>query len=601
MPPDRAAGRADTAAIAGALALLWAGLAAALLATGGRVSLDHDWLTHLLHHRFARDAWLSGEVPLWSAFVSGGYPIAGHPEFPLSSPTLLPTLLLGERLGIKVAACFFLAVGAGGTAWLARVGAGVGRAGAIAAGAALLSGSWFSWSLTDGNYVELHALVFPAVAAGALAGGRWVALSGALMALVVFDGNVALLSGGLVTAALLLALPADGELRARRLGRLVGAGALALALSAGKLPSLVALLSRDSRGIDDYAEAADVWYGGLDLLSALVALHPPGEWPYPLSRLHLGPLALLLAAAALPLVGRRALPWLGLGGVAAWLAMGPAAPVDLYRLLWHLPLFHSIKHPAKAYDLYLLLGLAVLIGLAVDGLAALAGRRLRRRPGLARWAAAGVAALALAPAYLRLPGLIYRGFPDALPAPEPAAAYYQIQGRDLTRYEGRPLAAEAYPNLLAGVGVIDWKPGVLQVERATPRFWVEPDGSLVPARGYRGEAWFLEGEGEIRSVTPGFSGVEVAARVEGEGAWIGVNQNADIAFSVEGGALKSEAGLLGAEVEGPGEVTLKFQIQGWPTKVGLGVQLLGWLGLLGWAAPGGATPPSRRRSAGWRR
>lgn len=567
--------------LAGAVA--W--LALPVLATGRRLGADHDWLTHHFHHRFARDALLHGILPTWSPWVSGGQPLAGHPEAPFPSPLLLPTLLLGEALGPKLGVVFFAALGALGT-WLLARRAGLHAPGRTGAALAVVLSSWASWCVADGNYVELHWLLFPAVLAGLWRADRAGVLgAGALLALAVFDGNVAVLTMGVGLVVGLLLLP-DGPGRApRRLRplRLLGAGLTAAVLAAGKLPPLLALLRRDARHITDYADAADVYYTASGLLRSLLQLHPDGG-PYPLSRIAVGPLVALLAAAGVGLGGRRALPWLGLGLVGAWLAMGPSAPVDLFGLLWELPLLGSVRHPAKAYDFLVVLSVGLLAGLALDRLTA---RQPRATPLLA---------VAVVPVAVQLPALLSGSFPLApLAETTPRPPFRQLEGLDLPRYSGRPLVAEALPAYLDNAGILDWKPNLLVETAARASARIDATGSLHPVPGHRGEAWL--DHGEVLAVIPRHDGLDVELRTDGSDR-LHLNQDADPCLVSSAGPVTDEDGLARVTLSRP---ATRVELRCRPPGLGLGlaVQLVGWLLLGGWwlrrrrAAPGSERPPSR--------
>lgn len=564
-------------------AVAW--LALPVLATGRRLGADHDWLTHHFHHRFARDALLSGTLPTWSPWVSGGQPLAGHPEAPFPSPLLLPTLLLGEALGPKLGIAIFAALGGLGT-WLLARRAGLHAPGRTGAALVVLLSSWASWCVADGNYVELHWLLFPGMLAGLWGGGRAGVLgAGALLALAVFDGNVAVLTMGVGLVAGLLMLPEGPGRAARHLRplRLLGAGLTAAVLAAGKLPPLLALLRRDARSIVDYSDAADVFYTVDALLRALLQLHPDAG-PYPLSRIAVGPLVALLATAGVGFGGRRALPWLGLGLLGAWLALGPAAPVDLFGLLWELPLLGSVRHPAKAYDFLVVLAVGLLAGLALDRLSA------------SRPRAAGLVALAVLPVAVQLPPLLHASFTVApLAATTPTPPFRQLQGLDLPRYGGRPLAAEALPAYLDNAGILDWKPNVLVETAARPAARIDASGQLHPVPDHRGEAWL--DRGEVLAVTPRHDGLDVELRTEGPDRLL-LNQDADPCLVSNTGTATDQDGLAVVILSKPSS---RVQVRCRPPglRLGLFVQLAGWLALGAWwlrrrrAAPGSARPPSR--------
>ena len=99
---------------------------------------NDDWLMHYAAHGFFRRSVLQhGEFPLWARHFGGGYPIVGHPEFPSFNPLVLSTLLLGERVGLKVNALLVFLAGVAGCFLLARRVLRLDRVGASAAALAL--------------------------------------------------------------------------------------------------------------------------------------------------------------------------------------------------------------------------------------------------------------------------------------------------------------------------------------------------------------------------------------------------------------------------------------------------------------------------------
>ncbi len=590
--------RWPTALTASLLAALVLAVTLPMLATGHAISTDHDWLTHLLHHRFIRDALLQGQLPSWNPWVAGGYPIAGHPEFPFPSPLLLGDLALGEALGLKLGASLFFAAGVVGTWLLARRSLGLGPAGALVAAALLASSSWFVWCVADGNYVELHYLLFPGIVLG-LSGRGWrgLVLAAALWALVVFDGNVALLAMGLGAAVVLPLLPVgDGGWRPRlaRLIRLALSLGLAALMAAGKALPMAALLARDARGLDSYAVAADAFYTPASLLGSLLALEPVGAQPYPLSRIAIAMVALPLVVLGVPWARRRIWPWLVLGLVGTLLAMGPAAPVDLFGLLWRLPLFHSMQHPAKCYDFFIVLPLALAGGAGAQASLAWVRRRWSTAPASLSLVVVGLVLLACLPRVVELASTARATFDTPPLQVERAASFHQLRGDDLPRYGERPLQAEAYPNLLAGTGLLDWKQSMLWSDVAQPRYLVDAQGQRREARDYRGEAWLAEGRGSVGPLRVDARGLRFDVQLDSAAGLVVINQNHDPSFVAAGGRLEDRGGLLALQLDGAGEHQLRLVAHPPGQRLGL---ILGLLAAIGCALLARWDPRWRRLDA----
>ena len=168
---------------------------------------DNDWFTDRVFDVLARDALLEhGQLPLRSHLLGGGFPTLGHPFDGAVSPTLLPTLLLGDVLGVKLVLALLLLLGTWGVWGLARRELGLGEVGAAFAALAFAWAGWLPSMLLVGFYPQCFYLVTPAILRLLWRGDRrGVLLGGALFALPLCQaGNAALAIGWLVALASLL-------------------------------------------------------------------------------------------------------------------------------------------------------------------------------------------------------------------------------------------------------------------------------------------------------------------------------------------------------------------------------------------------------------
>ncbi|MEE2829891.1 MAG: hypothetical protein VX498_11940 [Myxococcota bacterium] len=283
--------------------------------------------------------------------------------------------------------------------------------------------------------------------------------------------------------------------------------------------------------------------------------------------LGLTPLAALLAGfGLLLLVRRRGSAWvfvsvlLFLGVCFGW-----RAPPDLHFLLtWGLPFLESFSQPIKYWNFFVLLGLVLASGVAVEWIAEKTRGGRFHKPALAIL----FATLLWPLAQNRVP--FAETFEFLRPAPE-EESYRQVmtvadsswlgmsleeiqkvsKSLHLRDYE-RPIEATEYYNIRRGVGTVDWYGSlVLEREQAEPAEFLTLAGETLPNPRYRGEAWVEEGEGEVLSSEIGHNRMSARVRLESESLLV-FNQNWLEGFQSAQGEAQEHQGLLALRL-GPGE------------------------------------------------
>jgi len=373
------------------------------------------------------------------------------------------------------------------------------------------------------------------------------------------------------------------------------------------------LAAGDFREITAYPQDYDAWHGSLpDFVHGLLSCVPfPGtyddrgfatapEFGY----LGLGLPLLVLGMAVF--VRPRAVSggvWvmLALAVLFAWLGFGPHAPVDLFRPLWSLPVFHSMRGPVR-YTSFVVAWAACPV--AAAGLQLLARALLRR--SVPRAVVVALAALCLAwPAVqsaCRNGTSFTHRIPLSTPPTEPfvqealrGTHFGQSRGGDQAFDRGNLLK---YANLKVGVGTV-YRPEDLPVEpRAQGRRIYHVDlRQYVENPRYFGEAMCEPGDGTAQVVAAGAGEFEVAVVLQQPGRVI-LNQNwADgwRAWLGEREVTASEwFGLLSVEVDAAGTHTLTFRYRSPGFDLGLaltGITLVGCVAFV----------PLRRRLAPRRR
>ena len=562
------------------------------------MSRNDDWLTFYAMRAMVRVAVVEhGEVPMWAPWVGGGYPIAGHPEFPNLTPFVLPTLIVGEVVGLKVFVSVLCLIGALGMVALTHGTLRMGAAGAAVATCAFTLSGYLPGRVLSGNPTELYLLWFPLMLvlfdrARRGRAVRGVAGLAAILALTFVDGKwapgVLALMLGLWSLTWLVGPDARGwRPRIRPVTLAVAAVAAAMPLAAAKLLPFIDLIARARAVTPDNPSM----YENVNCLN-------PGRlieelaigWPKVKYMLGFVPLGLAgVSAVRRP---RRSWRWLVLTGLAVWLMIGRHAPFDLFRLLWSLPGFHNLSSSHIPFGLFAILGLSVLAGNGAEVL--LAGRSARARAA----AAAVLIALTVAPVAIMAWPRLAAEFqsPPIVAARGSWADFRQVRTRDLPRTgEGeRPLEATAYYRVRHHQGLIDWRGTVLMPEEAPIAAQIirkrAGDERLGPGtrpvgrgdafvaldnREYPGaEGWCLHG-GAV--ALTGLTANTITVHVETAGPdRLVVNQNFHPEWRSSVGEVVDADGLIGVDLPDAGRRTVRLSFHSRPFTVGLIISLAAW-------------------------
>ena len=537
-----------------------------------------DWYKECTFNRLAREAILRDhQFALRTPYLGGGYPVVAYPEDSSLSPFFIATLLLGENGGLKLTLFIKLLVGGLGMYYLLRGSLGCLPGPAAFGSLAFGLAHWFHSKIGYGWLQRLDYYLIPLMMAlflDAVRGRRSVVLPSLVLA-------VALIHGKYVIPMSLLFLCLWGVpevVRLRRgeivlrfafLQKLLLVVCLGCLLSMVKILPMLELLHENSRRAT-YADIVQAGQSALmqcydppALASALVRPEPPLRAGIGLGWLPVG-LALLAAVLRPRATGR----WTLLLVLFAWLCMGYRAPLDLWRLLWHLPVFGSIDKPAATANFFILMPVCVLT-------ASVFGGTPRSRAG---WAAYGSYLCAGAVAVSLLLGTAYRtnaaNFTETLDLKVRRGPFLQAEGN------GR---WDTYRNLLLGLGSIDWNGDILLPEYAVPAIFFEGDGPPHQNEAYRGELWVAEGVARPSGTRFTPNVIEFDIRCT-RPATVVINQNFHPAWRTSRGRLTSHEGLLAvADLPAGSRYTVRLRYLPPLFFIGLVVSAISLVGV-GWLA-----------------
>jgi hypothetical protein len=560
----------------------------------------HDWLESAKLDAFARTALLKWQcLPHWNPLLQGGFPQLAHPSDGSLSPLLLPSLLLGEALGMKVNVVLCLALGAVGTALLGRDRWGLRAPYATFAGCAYAVIGWVPSRVSVGFYESTLFAIFPLLVWLFLhsAGRPWRLLSAAaLLAAASMQLQLGLPILLLALALLTAAELARGALPRSHVARFAALGVISLGIAAVKLVPMVRVLAAgDFREIAAYPQDYDAWHGSLGEFGRGLLFTVPFPGSYDevgfatapeFGYLGLG-LPLLVLAAAIAIKPRAVSGgvWvmLALAVTFAWLGFGPHAPVDLFRPLWSLPVFHSMRGPVR-YTSFVVAWAACPV--AAAGLQQLA--RIAMKRAVPPWVIAALAVAALAWPATQSAIRFGTSFTRAVrlsTAPEQPLVQEALRGTHFGQSRGGDDAFDRgnvlkYANLKVGVGTV-YRPEDLPVEPRAQgsRIYQVDLRQYVDNPRYSGEV--MCGEGDCGAEVVAARANELVVRVDLPGPdRVILNQNYADGWRASYGDAEVEAhdwfGLLAADVQssGPVEVTFRYRSPGFDLGLAISVATL---------------------------
>lgn len=404
-PPDadqRINSPGRTQPVAGGSGWQWDALVLIVLVTGPlilfRDGLLHDSLfyerdTYVFYYpllEWVVEQWRQGGFPLWTPLIFGGYAIFADGELGMLYPlNWLLFLTLPIPLAFEVRRIVHFVIAAVGMYGFVRL-VGVGRAGAALAGLTFSLGSFLVVQMHHENIVLTAVwlpLILMLVELGLRRAGvrrhQWLVAAGLLFGMAMLGLHVQVVAMttvviGMFTTLRLVLGPVPGSLWERLLliawapAVVVGLGAW---ISAVQWVPLFELGRMTYRGAGLTYDSASAYAQTIQNLPTVVLPYlfrrPDGErwwtlWDPWETHLYMGVLPLALAVFAVLAVRRRTVLFFTLVAIVGLLiSLADESPIKLFRALWQLPGFSSIRAPGR-FSFLVVFGVAGLAGLGLD-------------------------------------------------------------------------------------------------------------------------------------------------------------------------------------------------------------------------------------------
>ena len=571
------------------------------------MNLDDDAMRVYQFFGIARESILDfHEIPVRTFYLGGGFPVLSHPEFPLGNPMLIPVLLFGEVKGMKIHNGLAFAVAFWGMFWFARRILRLGRVPAFFAGMLLCFCGMYPLQLDGGDYEYRYFLYFPLLLGSTILASRdsrWIAAAALLLAVMLTDGSMTAASIAFFLGVYALCASfgfEKGRLACswRPIGAWAAVAALALGLTMFRVLPALMFLGEARPGARSYTgRELDIFDTSLgDFLPSLFGNDPV------FGAFHLGGFVGVLALIGLLAYGRRWLRLLVAAGIAFWLCSATLVRPDLFHLLWHLPFFGSMVRPGDYFFFYL--GFTVIL-LAAGALQPLANAPWKLPAALA---SVVIIVAATAPVFLKSTNALAEVHGHRVPDRPRVAAFHTVANDFFPGQHGQAWKWDAdYPNhylwFLQGFGPREWAVNYTNRTAAVPRCRLA--GGLGAWRfeespAYQGEVFFDNPANRVRLVRVTGSTVTANVRLATPGRLI-VNQNHDPRWQSDHGVLVNADGLLGIDLDSPGEYRIHLTYRPWDFYIGLAVSLASLVVVcrLGLRRPRAARQRPAGKSTGW--
>ncbi len=536
------------------------------LSSGSKVNLKDDFFYYAGMHEAVRKAVLEYHTfPTRSFWISGGFPTLGNPEDPSLNPLTVITIIFGSIMGLKIITFLTLLIGGLSSYLLARHILGYTRWGSLFCGLVFGLSLFLPIRIYDGNPNEIYVAFLPLcmLLIGMACRGRKITI---LMLVLVFytmlsDGKLTALMAFLYIGILCLldVIPALNIFGTENLKKInikplkVFLVALTITFCIGMpriLPPLEIIETLGGFG-SQWLWYKPHFYNPSGVITLQELWKNLIGYQGVLNILTIGLLPVLLALGAFFIFPRKAFPWIVIIFLFAWLTLAYNAPVDLRKLLWHLPVLKEMsKH--KYYVFPIVFSLIIVAGQFFWWLAKI------RPKWLAHVLAAGLIFLSVWFLYPRFDAMQKKTYTYDIP-PEflvSESEFYNIQGKDLSRFRVAPLNSVLYTNIVRNVGTIDT---VMNFgEKAIPKYFVDASGTLTPNPQYRGEAHFSDPANTVSAV---FRPNSIVAQVNLQKPdMLIINQNYHKDWHADRGTISEKDGLIALPLNDTGryQITLRY-------------------------------------------
>lgn len=571
------------------------------LSSGDKANYNDDFFYYAAKHEAVRKAILEYHTfPTRVFWSGGGYPVIGDPQDPTLNPLTLITVVFGSIMGVKIIIYISLLIGGLSTYLLTRYIWGYTRWGSLFSGLLFGLSPYIPFLIYDGNINDIYIAFIPLclLLIGLVCRGKKVALF--ILPFVFYvmlsDGRTTSLMSFIYIGMICLMdifpyFNIFGTKEPNKIGikpLKVFLLAMILTFFIGMLrilPILDLVLIKGSLG------KMFLWFHPqVYSLKEIIPFTFLQMWNYLIGHqgiLHfmtIGLIPVLLSLSAFLIFPRKTLPWLILLFLFVWLELAYYAPVDLFKLLWQLPIPNVISKPWKYFTFPIVFTLIMVGGQFFRLLA-----NIRRR-WLEHILAVGLiffSILALYPGVCAIQKKTYTyDIPAALLVKQ--NEFYNVnRNRELIltlpKTARLPALLNEYTYLIRNIGVVDWAAAFIIGEKAIPKYFVDINGAFIPNTNYRGEAYFSDPD-NLAEVSFRPNSIIMNVKIEKPDTLI-INQNYDRDWHTNHGKILEKDGLIALQLNQTGsyKISMYYISRSFFTGLAISVMTLFILIFISWS------------------
>ncbi len=511
------------------------------------------------------------QFPLWSPFLNGGYPIVGYPVTSTATPWIFLFLFFGEVEGIKISLILSIFIGTLGMFYLTKSVLKFNTPGSVFSSLLFsLCGINLTLLTEYWSHVIYSLYLLPLILATLIKSKekkQFIIITSFLMFPVLSSGSIffIIICLFLTIFSILSSISSKKEkFNFDLVKNLFIILVLTVLMSMFKILPMLQLLAKNRRTINDYNILA---FYCIDFRTLLDLLVNPYRILRVATRLYFGYIPILFCLLSLIFYIKEMWKYGFILLIFIILTLGPNSPIDLLKLLWKVPLYHSIM----AITEYSFPIVSFLISL-------LSGKFLQIIDDKKKYKMLKLILLMTSLISLSALFILYKSSLNNLfncPKPELNAEknFYQVMITPKNDFSKRSFLQ--YKNLLNNVGTINWNTDILLPTNVEHKFLQDSKNNfkLTLNPSYKGEAYFInpENKARISKVTSNLITVNVDIKTPDK---LILNQNAFPGWRCNSGSIKNYNGLLSVDIFNKGKSIVVFKFMPRSFYIGLLISLI---------------------------
>lgn len=509
------------------------------------------------------------QIPAWSPYLGGGYPLISNPQDISLSPLFSLILLFGDIIGLKLILILLLLSGGIGMYFLTKDILRYNNLGAILSSLTFSLLSIFSFSIHNGNRTEqFYYLLLPFLTyffIRSIKEKKYIIPNIFILSLMVFNGNLkfmlALFYFGLLAIAYSVVWKDKNiKIDKKPIKNFIIICTLTFLVCLVKIAPVFELMSNSQGCIGSYDsyEGNNCHYkpNGINDKNNYLTYGSIKDDLWGVSNnkeesMSTSPINLFLFLLSLIFFRKKILRFMIIFLFFFAIALGP----NLYGLMRLVPFYEFLDSPVQHTLPIIMFLFSVIIGNSCSEMIRITSKK--------KYLQYIVGILIVGGIIFQFTGSFAYGADFSIKNDmEETDSFYHTRFIKIpdTYYEARAnsfVTTIQKENLIKGIGTIYWTTAIVLEENAIPKYFISPNKTL-PNKGYRGEIYLEKDENSaiIKRFTP--NRIEIETKLKSQDT-ITINQNYDRYWKASCGKAYNKDGLIGIDAKDCKEIILEYK------------------------------------------